>query len=102
MLQLREYFRYRKELDRHGIKSLETPKQEDVGLILPKLAGDNIEEHFLNIAKQQVEPYQKLISSIVTAEIPEMPKVILSLPLHSVSYNLYTLDLVVHTWMDLL
>lgn len=47
----------------------------DVDLTLPKLKGDNIEEHFLNIAKDQVEPYQKLIESIVMSAIPEMPKV---------------------------
>lgn len=67
--------RYRKELERHGIKNLETPQTKDVDLTLPSFKGDTIEEHFLNIAKQQVEPYQKLIESIVNAELPEMPKV---------------------------
>lgn len=66
---------YRKELERHGIKSLETPQSKDVDLTLPKLRGNTIEDHFHNIAKEQAEPYQKLISSIVTATLPEMPKV---------------------------
>lgn len=48
---------------------------DDVSLKLPALIGDNIEEHFHNIAKQQVEPYQKLIRSIVDAKIPAMPEV---------------------------
>lgn len=60
----------------HGIASLDTPKSEGVDLTLPKLKGDNIEEHFYNIAKEQAEPYQKLISSIITSELPQMPKVI--------------------------
>jgi DNA polymerase gamma 1 len=47
----------------------------DVDLKLPRLKGNDIEEHFLNIAKDQVAPYQKLIASVVAAEIPEMPKV---------------------------
>lgn len=48
---------------------------DEVNLKLPKLSGENIEEHFRIIANEQVEPYQKLISSIVNAELPEMPKV---------------------------
>lgn len=48
---------------------------EDVDIKLPKLRGANIEEHFLNIAKDQVEPYQKLIVTILNSKLPEMPKV---------------------------
>lgn len=69
------FFSYRTELASHGIKSLETPKLPDVNLTLPKLKGDNIEEHFLNIAKEQAGPYQELIASIVNSQLPEMPKV---------------------------
>lgn len=69
------FHRYRRELERHGIKNLETPQMDDVALKLPKLKGDNIEEHFFNISQQQVEPYQLLIDSIVKSDLPEMPKV---------------------------
>lgn len=48
-------------------------------LILPDLKGHNIEEHFHKIAKENVEPYQKLIASIITKEVPEMPQVMIFL-----------------------
>lgn len=67
--------RYRRELDKHGIKSLETPKLDDVTLTLPTLKGDSIEEHFLQIAKEQAQPYQLLVQSVIKAELPDMPKV---------------------------
>ncbi|CRK99798.1 CLUMA_CG013106, isoform A [Clunio marinus] len=66
--------KYRKELERHGIKNIENVQVEDVKLNLPKLRGENIEEHFQIIAKEQVEPYQKLVSQIVNSTLPEMPK----------------------------
>lgn len=47
----------------------------DVDIKLPKLKGANIEEHFYNIAKDQVNPYQKLIASVVNSKLPEVPKV---------------------------
>jgi DNA polymerase gamma 1 len=47
----------------------------EVDLTLPKLSGKNIEEHFYNIAKQQVESFQNLIDSLLVAEIPKMPEV---------------------------
>jgi DNA polymerase gamma 1 len=67
--------KYRKELHAHGITNLETPALPDVNLKLPKLHGSNIEEHFYNISKQQVGQYQSLIDSIVTSNLPIMPKV---------------------------
>lgn len=67
--------KYRKELAHHGISNLETPLLPDVDLKIPKLTGKNIEEHFYNIAKQQVESYQNLIDMIITADIPKMPEV---------------------------
>lgn len=48
---------------------------ENVNLTLPKLKGENIEEHFYKIAKQQIEPYEKLIATIVNSKIPKMPEV---------------------------
>lgn len=48
---------------------------KDVDLILPTLKGSNIDEHFFNIAKDQVHQYESLVSSIVSANIPQMPEV---------------------------
>lgn len=67
--------KYRRELANHGISNLETPLLPDVELKIPKLTGKNIEEHFYNIAKQQVEAYQNLISLILTADVPKLPEV---------------------------
>lgn len=69
--------KYRRELAHHGISNLETPLLPDVELKLPKLTGKNIEEHFYNIAKQQVEAYQNLIVLIISANIPKLPEVII-------------------------
>lgn len=66
---------YRQELSRHGIKDLETPLMQEVDLILPKLKGRNIEEHFNLIAKEQIEPYQELIAELIKSSIPKLPKV---------------------------
>ena len=50
-------------------------KSREVNLKLPKLKGKNIEEHFFNIAHEQVEPYEGLIKSIVNTPLPDIPKV---------------------------
>lgn len=68
--------RYRNELHQHGIADLNTPLLPEVDLKLPKLSGKNIEEHFYNIAKQQVKGFQNLIKTFISTDIPEMPKVI--------------------------
>jgi DNA polymerase gamma 1 len=68
-------FSYREELARHGIKDLEIPLIDEVDLKLPKLKGNNIEEHFNFIAKEQAAPYQNLISSLIKSELPPLPKV---------------------------
>lgn len=76
---------------------------EDVDIKLPNLKGDSIEEHFYSIAKEQVEPYQKLISSIVNAQLSKMPKVFFfNLKSFPGSFWFWISDLVFHTWMDLL
>lgn len=40
---------------------------------LPKLVGHNIEEHFLNIGRKQLDNYLRLISQFANSEIPSMP-----------------------------
>lgn len=69
------FYRYRLDLQKHGIKSLDNTKSIEVNLKLPKLEGKNIEEHFFNIAQQQVQSYELLIKSIVNTPLPEIPKV---------------------------
>lgn len=48
---------------------------DDVNLILPKLKGNNIEEHFDIIAKEQVGPYQELVVDLIKSNIPKKPEV---------------------------
>ncbi len=40
---------------------------------LPKLLGQNIDEHFLNIGRKQLDKYLRLISQLANSEIPSMP-----------------------------
>ncbi|XP_046436001.1 DNA polymerase subunit gamma-1, mitochondrial [Neodiprion fabricii] len=62
-----------KDLNKFGINVEDSTRLEDVLMKLPTLEGKNLEEHFYNIGKAQVEPYLKIINNIVK-EIPEMPK----------------------------
>lgn len=61
------------DLRKHGIKLGDSPKLEDISMKLPKLKGNNIEEHFQYIAKEQSEPYRVLIESLITTEFPQPP-----------------------------
>ncbi|XP_068140415.1 DNA polymerase subunit gamma-1, mitochondrial isoform X1 [Drosophila tropicalis] len=66
---------YKADLHRHGINIDSSMPIEDVNLKLPPLHGDNIEEHFYNIAKEQVKPYEELLWPLVKcSELPNKPK----------------------------
>ncbi|KAH8400544.1 hypothetical protein KR222_006186, partial [Zaprionus bogoriensis] len=66
---------YRAELQRHGIDVESTTPVPDVELRLPPLRGDNIEEHFHAIAKEQVAPYESLLLPLVEcAQLPAKPR----------------------------
>lgn len=75
ILSIKFSYSYRQELARHGIKDLLTPMMDDINLILPKLKGNNIEEHFDIIAKEQVGPYQELVVGLIKSNIPKKPEV---------------------------
>lgn len=63
----------KRDLNSFGMKTDECSLLDDVDMDLPPLEGKNLEEHFYNIGKEQVEPYLKIINTMVK-EIPEMPK----------------------------
>ncbi|KAH8335954.1 hypothetical protein KR074_012591 [Drosophila pseudoananassae] len=66
---------YQKELRRHGVDFENSTSVQDVHLRLPSLRGRDIEEHFHNIAKEQVEPYENLLMPLVKCEkLPNRPK----------------------------
>ncbi|XP_055844521.1 DNA polymerase subunit gamma-1, mitochondrial [Episyrphus balteatus] len=62
-----------KELAKHGIDIGTNTKMKDVQLKLPPLRGQNIEEHFMTIGKEQSEPYRLLIQSLLKNHV-EPPK----------------------------
>ncbi|XP_073823167.1 DNA polymerase gamma, catalytic subunit tam [Musca autumnalis] len=65
----------RQDLKRHGIDIESTEALEDVDLQLPPLKGRNIEEHFMEIGKQQVKPYKDLLNPLLTVKsLPRKPE----------------------------
>lgn len=62
----------RQELAKHQIKCENTDVQEEVDFQVPPLKGKNIEEHFLNIGNEQVNPYKALLNQLLTS-IPNPP-----------------------------
>ncbi|XP_017014717.2 DNA polymerase subunit gamma-1, mitochondrial [Drosophila takahashii] len=66
---------YKDELRRHGVDIESSSPVPDVQLKLPPLRGANIEEHFHNIAQEQVQPYEELLLPLVQCqELPKRPK----------------------------
>ena len=54
--------------------SSESEKLEDIEFQLPKLAGSDLNQHFVSVAQQQSQPYVDLIGKLLTAKIPAQPK----------------------------
>jgi len=61
------------ELSQHGLSDKKVPLLEDVQLQLPSLYGNNIDNHFKQIANHQLEPYMKLINKMLKAKLPPTP-----------------------------
>ncbi|XP_078047794.1 DNA polymerase gamma, catalytic subunit tam [Augochlora pura] len=59
-------------LNSYGINTEDATRYPNVNLKLPPLEGNDIEEHFYNIAKEQIEPYLAIINDIMK-HIPKMP-----------------------------
>ncbi|KAL2727012.1 hypothetical protein V1478_007290 [Vespula squamosa] len=62
----------KKNLSNYGINIEDVKAIPDVDIRLPPLKGEDLEEHFYNIAIEQIAPYLKIINKIIT-KIPEMP-----------------------------
>lgn len=52
-----------------------SPRFNDVHLVLPELAGSNIEDHFHHIGEMQSKSYRNLALSLVQSQAPSMPNV---------------------------
>ncbi|XP_047352339.1 DNA polymerase subunit gamma-1, mitochondrial [Vespa velutina] len=62
----------KKDLHKYGINTEDVKAISDVDICLPPLKGKDLEEHFYNIAMEQILPYLKIINKIIT-DIPEIP-----------------------------
>lgn len=59
-------------LNSYGIKIEDATRLPEVDLKLPPLEGNDIEQHFYNIGKEQIKPYVAIIKDIIK-NIPKMP-----------------------------
>lgn len=68
--------RSKRHLKSHGINAdaVGTKPLRDVDVQLPPLRGSNINDHFVSIAKEQIEPYLSLAEGLANARLPQMPK----------------------------
>ena len=69
--------RSKRHLMSHGINVDDaggTKPLRDVNVKLPPLTGSNINDHFVNIAKEQIEPYLSLARDLAKTNLPQMPK----------------------------
>lgn len=62
----------KQNLSLYGINVEDATRLPEVDIKLPNLEGDDIEQHFYNIAEAQIKPYVNIIEKIMK-NIPEMP-----------------------------
>jgi len=67
-------------LARHGLATKESPVIKQKDFILPKLQGNNIEEHFYNIGAKHSYPYRDYAKDLSTATLPPQPDIWQQLP----------------------
>ncbi|CAD5121345.1 DgyrCDS9868 [Dimorphilus gyrociliatus] len=63
-----------KHLKAHDLHNKSTDVLEDVDLVLPNLRGENLDEHFRNIALDISKPYFDIAERLLTCDIPNKPK----------------------------
>uniref|UniRef100_A0A8C3JRU7 DNA polymerase subunit gamma-1 n=1 Tax=Calidris pygmaea TaxID=425635 RepID=A0A8C3JRU7_9CHAR len=60
-------------LQRHDLWGKETSTLPDVDLQLPRMYGDNIDEHFRLLAQKQSLPYLEAANELLRCELPPVP-----------------------------
>lgn len=60
-------------LQRHDLWGKETSTLPDVNLQLPRMYGDNIDEHFRLLAQKQSLPYLEAADELLRCELPPVP-----------------------------
>ncbi|XP_077452607.1 DNA polymerase subunit gamma-1 [Stigmatopora argus] len=63
-----------RHLQKHQLWGKETPLLQEVELKLPKMYGDNIDEHFRVLAQKQSLPYLEAAAELQQAQVPPMPQ----------------------------
>lgn len=63
-----------RHLEKHQLWGKEMSWLPDVGLKLPKMYGQNIDEHFRILAKTQSLPYLEAATNLQQAQLPPMPQ----------------------------
>lgn len=61
-------------LQRHDLWGKETSTLPDVDLQLPRMYGDNIDEHFRLLAQKQSLPYLEAANELLRCELPPLPE----------------------------
>ncbi|XP_017598046.1 PREDICTED: DNA polymerase subunit gamma-1 [Corvus brachyrhynchos] len=61
-------------LQRHELWGKETSTLPDVDLRLPRMYGDNIDEHFRLLAQKQSLPYLEAANELLRCELPPLPE----------------------------
>ena len=64
----------RAHLSHHGLLGKEARLLPEIDFPLPPLRGGNIEEHFENIALEQIENYLPLLDDLMDASLPCLPE----------------------------
>ena len=66
--------RIRNHLQQHGLWGKDCTVLNDVNFKIPKFHGKNINQHFENIAKEQIAKYLELAREIADSQPPPIPK----------------------------
>ena len=62
-----------KHLSDFGLYGEKTGILPDIDFAIPELVGNNINEHFMNIAEQQSAAYVKSLQNLINGDLPAMP-----------------------------
>jgi len=63
----------RQHLARHGLAQKDSPVLPKTEFTLPRLQGEDIEEHFYNIGLAHAQPYLDLAKQLAQADLPSKP-----------------------------
>uniref|UniRef100_H3BE66 DNA polymerase subunit gamma-1 n=1 Tax=Latimeria chalumnae TaxID=7897 RepID=H3BE66_LATCH len=69
-----DVFRSIEHLKKHDLWGKETSTVPDVELQLPKMYGENIDDHFRILAQKQSFPYLVAANELLVRQLPEMPQ----------------------------